>query len=119
MLKVVYAYVPIQSVQFSENLSIVLKARKSMVYAEQLREIGNTFMRRELGYDPGNGNGRQRPRNGGGPFLAVHMRRRDYIHARPGMIPSLEGAANQIKRLKSELGLERVFLATDASKEGM
>ena len=89
-----------------------------MVYAAQLREIGNTFMRNELGYDPGSGNGRQRPRNGGGPFLAVHMRRRDYLHARPGMIPSLEGAAHQINKLKSELGLDQVFLATDASKEG-
>ena len=95
-----------------------MKARKSMVYAAQLRRIGNTFMRSRLGYDPGRGNGRQSPKNGGGPFIAVHMRRRDYIQVRPGMVPSLEGAANQINRLKMELGLEKVFVATDATKEG-
>ena len=90
-----------------------------MVYAAQLRKIGNTFMRSRLGYDPGRGNGRQSPRNGGGPFIAVHMRRRDYIQVRPGMVPSLEGAANQINRLKLELGLDKVFVATDATIEGI
>ena len=90
-----------------------------MVYAAQLREIGNTFMRSRLGYHPGRGNGRQSPRNRGGPFIAVHMRRRDYVQVRPGMVPSLEGVANQINRLKLELGLEKVFVATDATIEGM
>ena len=90
-----------------------------MVYAAQLREIGNTFMRSRLGYHPGRGKGRQSPRNGGGPFIAVHMRRRDYVQVRPGMVPSLEGVANQINRLKLELGLEKVFVATDATIEGM
>ena len=47
------------------------------------------------------------------------MRRRDYVQVRPGMVPSLEGVANQINRLKLELGLEKVFVATDATIEGM
>jgi len=90
-----------------------------MVYAVQLREIGNTFMRSRLGYHLGRGNGCQSSWNREGPFIAVHMRRRDYVQVRPGMVPSLEGVANQINRLKLELGLEKVFVATDATIEGM
>ena len=60
------------------------QARYSMVYAHELRETGNQFMRSQLNYDPGNGNGREVPRKGGGDFLSIHVRRRDYIRARPG-----------------------------------
>ena len=54
-----------------------------MVYAKHLREAGNEFMRSSLDYDPGLGNGRSRPRDGGGAYLAVHLRREDYKKARP------------------------------------
>ena len=60
------------------------KARISMVYAKHLREAGNHFMKTQLNYDPGNGNGRQAPRNGGGDFMSVHLRRRDYTYAHAG-----------------------------------
>ena len=142
-----------------------------MVYAKHLREAGTAFMKSVLGYDPGNGTGRERPREGGGAFLAVHLRREDYKQARPSQffvclfvvfccivvclelgaffvycfvalffcfclqiicllhwliivclllddIPSLEGAARQIKVLKRSQGLSVVFLATDASFGG-
>ena len=44
--------------------------------------------------------------------------RRDYIHAHPDVVPSLVGLANQINHLKSEVGLEKVFLASDAPEKG-
>ena len=59
-----------------------------MVYAQRLREKGNQFMRTQLNYDPGLGNGRVSPKDGGGGYLSVHLRRGDYIYARPGEDPS-------------------------------
>lgn len=87
-----------------------------MVYAEVLREEGNRFMKK-FNYSPDSGKGRQKLSTPG-PFLAVHLRRRDYHYARPNDIPSIEGAAEQLKKLKKETGLKYVFLASDASKEG-
>ncbi len=41
-------------------------------------------MKTQLNYDPGLGNGRVSPKDGGGGYLSVHLRRGDYIYARPG-----------------------------------
>lgn len=54
-----------------------------MVYAKHLRDAGTEFMKSSLGYDPGPGDGRVWPSGGGGAFMAVHLRREDYKHARP------------------------------------
>lgn len=89
-----------------------------MVYAKELREEGNQFMKEKFDYSPDTGKGRQKLSTPG-PFLAVHLRRGDYHYARPNDIPSIEGAAQQLKKLKKETGLKYVFLASDASKEGM
>lgn len=89
-----------------------------MVYAKELREEGNRFMKEKFDYSPDTGKGRQKLSTPG-PFLAVHLRRGDYHYARPNDIPSIEGAAQQLKKLKKETGLKYVFLASDASKEGM
>lgn len=51
------------------------QARESMVYAAHLREAGSRFMREWLGYDPGEGKGREPAKDGGGDYLAVHLRR--------------------------------------------
>ena len=53
----------------------------------------------------------------GGPYLCAHLRRKDYVHSRAGQIPSLEGAAEQLVRKLTELGLDRAFVATDAPSE--
>ena len=39
----------------------------------------------------------------GGPYMCVHLRRKDYVRAREGQIPTLKGAAEQIKRKLDEL----------------
>ena len=89
-----------------------------MVYAASLRNEGNRFMQEVLGYHPGQGVGRTHPKEGGGNFLAVHLRRRDYIGAHPAAVPSIEGAAQQISQLLGKMGLHAVFLATDAPESG-
>lgn len=89
-----------------------------MVYSQRLRVEGNRFMRETLHYDPGEGNGRQSPKNGGGRYLSVHLRRKDYLGAHYDLVPSLEGAAAQIRQLMKEEGLRVVFLSTDAPTHG-
>ena len=90
-----------------------------MVYAEHLREIGYKVMEDHLNYKTERGKGRTPLLDGGGPYLSVHLRRGDYVYARAGDIPSITGAANQINKLLKRHKLKKVFVATDATKEGM
>jgi peptide-O-fucosyltransferase len=50
----------------------------------------------------------------GGPYLAIHLRRRDYVTARAAHVPSLEHAARQACRFLDRLNLSRLFIASDA-----
>lgn len=52
----------------------------------------------------------------GGPYLAIHLRRRDYVKARPKQVPSLEHAARQLCHHAGRLHLSQVFIATDADE---
>lgn len=54
----------------------------------------------------------------GGPYLSVHLRRRDFIYARGDEIPSLKKAAQQMKALLKAHELQDVYIATDAPLEG-
>lgn len=53
----------------------------------------------------------------GGPYIGVHLRRRDFLYARPDNIPSIKYAAKTIKALLKKLKLDTVFLSTDANRE--
>jgi peptide-O-fucosyltransferase len=52
----------------------------------------------------------------GGPYLGIHLRRRDYVKARPGHVPSLEHAAKQVCYHLLRLNLSLAFIATDADE---
>ena len=54
----------------------------------------------------------------GGPYLAVHLRRRDFLRGHSADTPTIEEAANQIENVLVKLKLTTVFVATDAPKEG-
>ncbi len=55
-----------------------------MVYALHLREAGNNFMSATLNYNPRTGRrGRESAIRGGRDYLFVHLRRGDYLYARP------------------------------------
>lgn len=62
-----------------------------MVYADHLKQVGNSFMRSSLGYDVEGGGARDEVEEGGagdekgGDYIAVHLRRQDYTISRPGM----------------------------------
>uniref|UniRef100_A0A1A9WFX2 GDP-fucose protein O-fucosyltransferase 2 n=1 Tax=Glossina brevipalpis TaxID=37001 RepID=A0A1A9WFX2_9MUSC len=51
----------------------------------------------------------------GGPYLAVHLRRADFLYGRETTTPTLKSAALQIKYYLQQLNLNTVFLATDAT----
>ena len=54
----------------------------------------------------------------GGPFVAAHLRRADFLYARPDDVPSLEHTAKQLKEVLDKQKLKTIFIATDAPKEG-
>lgn len=60
----------------------------------------------------------KRRKKRGGNYLAVHLRRRDFLQGRRNDIPSLEDAVIQIKMALKKNVLDKVFLATDAERSG-
>lgn len=104
------------------------QARRSLVFAKHLREEGDKFRREVLKSDDERDatvmdadwtkNQKKEGTAKGGPYLAVHMRRADFLYAHPDAVPSLDNAVKQIKEILKKEKLEMVFLATDADKEG-
>jgi hypothetical protein len=50
--------------------------------------------------------------------MCVHLRRKDFLWGRPKQVPSIAGAAKQIRTHLEQLDLKNVFVATDASVKG-
>ncbi|XP_040563245.1 GDP-fucose protein O-fucosyltransferase 2 [Lepeophtheirus salmonis] len=53
----------------------------------------------------------------GGPYLSAHLRRKDFLTSRNDKLPSLKGAAEQLRKKLLELNLKKVFIASDAPDE--
>lgn len=103
------------------------QARRSMRFASHLREEAAVFRLKYLGSDdPQDGTELapdwrdSKPRRGkakGGPYVAVHLRRKDFVFASGKEVPSLKMAAEQIKHLLKKENLTSAFIATDAPHE--
>lgn len=99
------------------------KVRRSMRFAPVLVKLASNF-RSEYLNSTDEADGTVRPddwtqetaRTGilGGPYLCVHMRRKDFLWGRPKQIPSIEVAAHQIRKHLENLKLLTVFIATDS-----
>ncbi|XP_048454553.1 GDP-fucose protein O-fucosyltransferase 2 isoform X2 [Rhincodon typus] len=102
-------------------------ARRSMVFAKHLRMAGDEFRATylnstdELDKTVYNEDWtRMRVKLGtarGGPYLGVHLRRKDFIWGHRKDIPSIKGTAEKINNLMKELKLDKVFVATDADED--
>ncbi|XP_073237270.1 GDP-fucose protein O-fucosyltransferase 2-like isoform X2 [Porites lutea] len=103
------------------------KARRSLVFAKHLTAEGDKF-RKEILKSEDNKDGtvmdedwtKNHKKEGsakGGPYLAVHLRRADFLYAHPDDVPSLDNSIKQIKEILDKQKLDMVFLATDADKE--
>lgn len=100
------------------------KARRSMRFNKNLRNIGNSY-RSDFLLSNDEHDKVQKPylwtdekpyREAiGGDYLCVHMRRADFVYGRETQLPTLRSVANQIKRALAELGLYRVYLSSDCS----
>ncbi|KAL7078809.1 hypothetical protein ACQ4LE_002025 [Meloidogyne hapla] len=79
------------------------KARISMNYSKQLKDIGDNFRKEKFPM--------------GSEFICAHLRRGDFVWAHEDIIPSLSGAANKIKEISTSLGFKNVFICTDADNK--
>ncbi|XP_071071102.1 GDP-fucose protein O-fucosyltransferase 2 isoform X3 [Dasypus novemcinctus] len=101
--------------------------RRSMVFASHLRAVGDVFRKQHLNStDQEDGVPFQEDwtkmkvklgASRGGPYLAVHLRRKDFIWGHREDVPSLEGAARKIQSLMAAHQLAKVFVATDAVRQ--
>ncbi|KAF6121123.1 protein O-fucosyltransferase 2 [Phyllostomus discolor] len=98
--------------------------RRSMVFARHLRAVGDEFRSKYLNstdeadripYEEDWTKMKVRLGSSlGGPYLGVHLRRKDFIWGHREDVPSLGGAVRRIRSLMESHGLCRVFVATDA-----
>ncbi|XP_015275239.1 PREDICTED: GDP-fucose protein O-fucosyltransferase 2 [Gekko japonicus] len=98
--------------------------RRSMVFAKHLRVVGDLFRAKYLNSTDEKDRTRynedwtkMKVKLGtalGGPYLGVHLRRRDFVWGHRNDVPSLRGTVKKITSLMSLQKLERVFVATDA-----
>lgn len=105
-----------------------MQARRSLVFAKHLRAEGDKFRREVLKSDDERDatvmdpdwtkNQKKEGSAKGGPYLAVHLRRADFLYAHPDAVPSLDNTIKQIKEILEKQNLDMVFLATDANEEG-
>ncbi|VEN54367.1 unnamed protein product [Callosobruchus maculatus] len=100
------------------------QARRSLRYSKELVDIAADFRREHLDSTdekdktllPKNWEDEKpnrKPR--GGPYVAIHLRRRDFLRSRSKEIPSLENVAEQVSKTLQRLKLQTVFVATDGS----
>ncbi|CAJ1381098.1 unnamed protein product [Effrenium voratum] len=79
-----------------------LGLRAAMVFARPLRDLGERYMREVLR---------------GRPFLAVHIRRTDFLYAREKTTPKPEEIGNQLELAMADFKVDQVYVATDAVSE--
>uniref|UniRef100_H3DG95 GDP-fucose protein O-fucosyltransferase 2 n=1 Tax=Tetraodon nigroviridis TaxID=99883 RepID=H3DG95_TETNG len=98
--------------------------RRSMVFAKHLRVIGDDFRAKYLNSTDISDSTiysedwtRMKAKLGsakGGPYLGVHLRRKDFIWGHREDVPSLKGAVKKIRSLMKKHKVDQVFVATDA-----
>ncbi|XP_020709832.2 GDP-fucose protein O-fucosyltransferase 2 isoform X2 [Athalia rosae] len=97
-------------------------ARRSMRYSHTLYEIANEYRQTYLDSNDLADHTEQPPdwrkererQALGGPYLCVHLRRRDFVTARRNTVPTIKGAASQLNEKMKALNLSVIFVATDA-----
>lgn len=101
-------------------------ARRSMRFASRLVEVADGFRREKLNSTNDMDGIHRLPmweyelstakeKALGGPYLAVHIRRSDFVEGRQQTTPTLKSTALQIVHHLNELQLKTVFVATDAT----
>ncbi|XP_078490161.1 fut13 protein [Ciona intestinalis] len=55
----------------------------------------------------------------GGPYIAAHVRRKDFLYARKEYVPSIKQVAKVLSEKMKEYKVDKVFIASDGTKEEM
>ncbi|KAJ8963976.1 hypothetical protein NQ314_005235 [Rhamnusium bicolor] len=109
---------------FGNNL--YWQARRSMRFNKELKTIADDFRRIFLKSNDETDNTilpeswkHEKPKRNaiGGSYIAVHLRRRDFVRSRPNETPNLDSVAQQITKILIKLNLNTVFIATDGPKD--
>jgi peptide-O-fucosyltransferase len=79
------------------------RVRAGLVFAPAIRAAAERFVRARFGDEP---------------FLAVHVRRGDFVTS-GREVPSLSDVAAQVRRALHDTGLRRVFVSSDGSDEDL
>nr|XP_023014074.1 GDP-fucose protein O-fucosyltransferase 2 isoform X1 [Leptinotarsa decemlineata] len=102
------------------------QARRSMRFSTDLKAIAAEFRKFQLNSVDEVDNTvlpkdwtEEKPKRDaiGGPYLAAHLRRRDFVRNRPSETPLLNDITQQIIDILKKLDLNTVFVATDGSME--
>ncbi|XP_060590227.1 GDP-fucose protein O-fucosyltransferase 2-like [Ruditapes philippinarum] len=114
--------------QYSEWSREWWTARRSMVFAKYLRDVGDEFRKEKLDsndiddkteLEPWTKMKRNHGDAKGGPYVAIHLRRKDYLYSHAKEVPSLENAAKTAKNFLKKYNLKKLFLATDANGDDL
>ncbi|XP_054288620.1 GDP-fucose protein O-fucosyltransferase 2-like [Macrosteles quadrilineatus] len=100
--------------------------RRSMRFAKRLVEVASNYRAAHLNSSDVN-DGTIRPVDfrdetpqrsaKGGPYLSVHLRRQEFKVGHPDAVPTIHETVQQIKKHLNDLGLNTVFVATDATEQ--
>ncbi|CAH1798259.1 unnamed protein product, partial [Owenia fusiformis] len=98
-------------------------ARRSLRFAKHLREVAADFRAKFLDSndekdntlfeDDWRGMYRKPGEAKGGPYVAVHLRRRDFLYSHEKEVPSIEESANQLEKILDEQRVTKLFVASD------
>uniref|UniRef100_H2Z6H1 GDP-fucose protein O-fucosyltransferase 2 n=1 Tax=Ciona savignyi TaxID=51511 RepID=H2Z6H1_CIOSA len=102
--------------------------RRSMVFSHKLIEIANNFRSKFLDSNDIEDNTvmpenwKNHKCNGdatGGPYIAAHVRRKDFLYARQEYVPSIKQVAKVLSEKMKEYNVNKVFIASDGTKDEM
>ncbi|CAD7966905.1 unnamed protein product [Amoebophrya sp. A120] len=92
-----YDYLAIPDISALDGIGL----RESVHFHKDLRTIGEEFMREKFG---------------GTKFIAAHCRRSDFVKSRASTTADWDSIVTQLKALQKETKLQKIFIATDATK---
>lgn len=105
------------------------KSRRSMVFAKSLQQVASHFRKTNLNsmdakdktVMPTDWTKHSCDKHSalGGPYIAAHIRRKDFLYARKEYVPSLEKVAETLKAKMREYGVPKVFIASDGTEKEM
>lgn len=105
------------------------KCRRSMVFSKHVKDVADKF-RAEYLDSSDEKDGTVKPKDWrnhsckdktplGGPYIAAHLRRKDFLFARKEAVPSIPTIAKELKKLMKQHEVNKVFIASDGTEEEM